>query len=37
MEHFPGLILVGPEGDFLDIYDYGTPAADILADLRSRL
>ena len=36
MAHFPGLILIGPEGDFLDVYDYGTPAADIVADLRSR-
>lgn len=37
MAHFPGLTLVSPEGDWLRLYDYGTPAADILADLRSRL
>lgn len=37
MAHFPGLVLVGPEGDYVDIYDYGTPAAEIVADLRSRI
>ena len=37
MAHFPGLTLVSPEGDWLRLYDYGTPAADIVADLRSRL
>lgn len=37
MAHFPGLTLVGPQGDWLRLYDYGTPAADILSDLRSRL
>lgn len=37
MSHSPALYLIGPEGDWLRQYDYGTPAADILADLRSRL
>lgn len=37
MSHSPALYLIGPEGDWLRQFDYGTPAADILADLRSRL
>jgi protein SCO1 len=36
MSHSPALYLVGPEGDWLRQYTYGTPAADILADLQSR-
>lgn len=37
MAHASALYLIGPEGDWLRQYDYGTPAADILADLDSRL
>jgi protein SCO1 len=37
MSHNPGLYLIGPEGDWLRQYDYGTPATEILADLKSRL
>ena len=37
MSHSPALYLIGPEGDWLRQFGYGTPAADILADLRSRL
>lgn len=37
MSHSPALYLVGPEGDWLRLFDYGTPAIDILADLQSRL
>lgn len=37
MSHSPALYLIGPEGDWLRQFPYGTPASDILADLRSRL
>lgn len=37
MSHSPALYLIGPEGDWLRQFTYGTPASDILADLRSRL
>lgn len=37
MSHSPALYLIGPEGDWLRQFTYGTPAADILADLQSRL
>ncbi|MFC5567148.1 SCO family protein [Rubellimicrobium aerolatum] len=37
MAHASALYLVGPEGDWLRQYDYGTPAAEILADLQARL
>jgi protein SCO1/2 len=37
MSHSPALYLVGPTGDWLRQFTYGTPAADILADLQSRL
>jgi len=37
MSHSPALFLIGPEGDWLRQFTYGTPAADILADLQSRL
>lgn len=37
MTHSPALYLVGPEGDWLRLFDYGTPATEILADLQSRL
>ena len=37
MAHSPDLYLIGPEGDWLRLFTYGTPAADILADLQSRL
>ena len=36
MSHSPGLFLIGPDGAWLRQYTYGTPAADILADLQSR-
>lgn len=37
MSHSPALYLVGPDGDWLRQFTYGTPAAEILADLQSRL
>lgn len=37
MSHSPALYLIGPDGDWLRQFTYGTPAADILADLQSRL
>lgn len=37
MSHSPALYLIGPTGDWLRQFTYGTPAADILADLQSRL
>ena len=37
MAHASALYLIGPEGDWLRQYDYGTPAAEITADLSSRL
>jgi len=37
LSHSPALYLVGPEGDWLRQFSYGTPAAEILADLQSRL
>ncbi len=37
MAHASALYLVGPEGDWLRQYDYGTHAAEILADLQTRL
>ncbi|OJY28870.1 MAG: electron transport protein SCO1/SenC [Rhodobacterales bacterium 65-51] len=37
MSHSPALYLVGPEGDWLRQFSYGTPASEILADLQSRL
>lgn len=37
MSHSPALYLVGPDGDWLRQFTYGTPAADIVADLQSRL
>jgi protein SCO1/2 len=37
MSHSPALYLIGSEGDWLRQFTYGTPAADILADLQSRL
>lgn len=37
MSHSSGLFLVGPEGDWLRQYEFGTPAADILADLQPRI
>lgn len=37
MAHASALYLIGPEGDWLRQYDYGTPAAEIAADLRTRL
>lgn len=37
MSHSPALYLVGPDGDWLRQFTYGTPASEILADLQSRL
>lgn len=37
MAHSPALYLIGPNGDWLRQFTYGTPAAEILADLQSRL
>ena len=37
MSHSPALYLIGPEGDWLRQFTYGTAAAEILSDLRSRL
>lgn len=37
MSHASSLYLVGPQGNWLRQFEYGTPATDILADLRSRL
>lgn len=37
MSHSPALYLIGPNGDWLRQFIYGTSAADILADLHSRL
>lgn len=37
VSHSPALYLIGPTGDWLRQFTYGTPAADILADLQSRL
>lgn len=37
MSHTPGLFLIGPEGDWIKQYTYGTPAQEILADLKARL
>lgn len=36
MSHSPALYLVGPDGDWLRQFAYGTPAADILTDLKAR-
>ena len=36
MSHSPALYLVGPEGDWLRQFPFGTPAAEILSDLQSR-
>ena len=37
MAHSPGLYLIGPDGAWLRQFTYGTPAAEILSDLQSRL
>ena len=37
MAHASALYLIGPDGDWLRQYEYGMPAADILADLQNRL
>lgn len=36
MAHTPGLFLIGPDGEWLRQFAYGTPAADILSDLQNR-
>lgn len=37
MSHSSALYLIGPKGDWLRQYDYGTPATEILSDLNTRL
>lgn len=37
MSHSPALYLVGPDGEWLRQITYGTPASEILADLKARL
>ncbi len=37
MSHSPDLYLIGPDGEWLKRYEYGTPAAEILRDLQGRL
>jgi protein SCO1/2 len=37
MSHSPGLFLIGPDGTWLRQFAYGTPATEILSDLKSRL
>ena len=37
MSHSSALYLIGPKGDWLRQYDYGTPATEILFDLNTRL
>lgn len=37
MSHSPALYLVGPDGDWLRQFSYGTLASEILADLQARL
>ena len=35
--HSSALYLIGPDGDWIKQYSYGTPASEILADLQTRL
>lgn len=37
MSHSPALYLIGPDGEWLRQFTYGTPASEILADLQERL
>lgn len=37
MGHSAALYLIGPDGDWLRQFDYGTPATEITADLKSRM
>lgn len=37
MSHSSALYLIGPEGNWIRQYSYGTPASEILADLQTRL
>ena len=37
MSHSSSLYLLGPRGDWLRQFEYGTPADDITADLKGRL
>lgn len=37
MSHSPALYLVGPDGRWLRQFSYGTPATEILVDLKARL
>lgn len=37
MSHSPSLYLIGPDGDWLRQFSYGTPADEILNDLKQRL
>lgn len=36
MAHSPGLFLIGPDGEWLRQFTYGTPPAEILSDLQTR-
>ena len=36
MAHSPGLFLIGPDGEWLRQFTYGTSAAEILSDLQTR-
>ena len=37
MSHTSHLFLFGPDAGFVDSWPYGTPAEEILADLRERI
>ena len=37
MSHSPSLYLIGPDGNWLRQFSYGTPADEILKDLKQRL
>jgi protein SCO1 len=37
MSHSPALYLIGPNGDWLRQFTFGTPASEILAELQSRV
>ena len=37
ISHSPALYLISPEGDWLGQFTYGTPASEILAELKARL
>lgn len=37
MSHSSALYLIGPDGEWLRLFDYETPAAEILADIEDRI